>query len=93
MDYPPSPLVYEDVATQTVFYVETDRCHLTAVRKGKVLWVRDMCTAPGRDGDSLGRITFIGGDSQPGYVGIGFNTGEFGRFRTSNGDFVDEGCD
>jgi hypothetical protein len=41
---------------------------------------------------NLGRINSIGAGSS-GYVGIGFNTGEAGEFKMSNGDFTDIGCD
>jgi len=96
LDYPPPPLVYEDAATQTLFYVETDRHHVAAVRHGKVLWVRDMCAVQGRDEDSPGTVDFIGpirNNQPPGYVAIGFNSGDFGRFSKSDGSFVFEGCD
>jgi hypothetical protein len=93
LDYPPPPLVYEDAATQTLFYVETDRRHVAAVRHGSLLWVRDMCIVTGRDQDNPGTIDFIGGDRLPGYVAIGFNSGDFGRFSKSDGSFVFEGCD
>jgi len=96
LDYPPQPLIYEDVTTHTVFYVETDRCHVSAVQNGKVLWTRDMCRSMEKNQENLGRIDSIGAISSgktSGYVGIGFNTGEFGKFKMSNGDFTDEGCD
>jgi len=96
LDYPPPPLVYEDAATQTLFYVETDRRHVAAVRHGKLLWARDMCTVTGRGQDNPGTIDFIGAipnDRPPGYVAIGFNSGDFGRFRKIDGGFVFEGCD
>jgi hypothetical protein len=96
LDYPPLPLVYEDAASHTLYYVETDRCHVAAVHAGKVLWVRDMCAVKGRDDENPGRIDSIGAipnNISPGYVGIGFNSGDFGRFRKSDGAFVFEGCD
>jgi hypothetical protein len=96
LDYPPQPLIYEDVATHTVFYVETDRCHVSAVQNGKVLWTRDMCSSMEKNQRNLGRINSIGAipsGKSSSYVGIGFNTGEFGEFKMSNGDFTDVGCD
>lgn len=96
LDYPPRPLVYEDRATHTFFYVETDRRHVSAVRDGKILWMRDMTAWTPNDPhdqvENLGKIESIGGrDSN--LIGVRFNTGEFGSFKMSNGDFRDEGCD
>ncbi len=92
-DYPPQPIIFEDAASHTFFYVETDRCHVSAIRDGKRLWTRDMCAVMGGARENLGKIDGIGADQVPGYVGISFNTGEFGRVRISDGLFFDVGSD
>jgi hypothetical protein len=93
LDHPPQPLVYQNTASRLLFYVETDRCHVSAVRDGKILWTRDMCASGKRDQQNLGRIDGIGPDRMGGFVGISFNTGELGRFKMANGDLIDEGRD
>ncbi|MCE0483029.1 MAG: hypothetical protein LV479_02185 [Methylacidiphilales bacterium] len=91
LDNPPLPLVFQDSARQTLFYVESDRNHVSAIRNGKLLWIRDMSAELEKLRHVRPSIIGIGGDGHwqnQDWGFVSFDTGDFGRFKMSNGDFM-----
>ena len=102
------PLTYADRATETLFYVESDGRHISAIRfDGKVVWTRDpyadaeLDRAPYRVKDrkivSIGRAEPArlpkGFDRRKVYLSIAFNSTDFGVVDASNGNFTYFGRD
>jgi hypothetical protein len=95
----PGPQVYKDPNSGTLLYVETDGRHVAAISgEGKLLWNRD----PFKDAHlsfyrtEKPQIVYIGpikksaqidGVKPDKFVGISFNSSQFGLLRISNGEF------
>jgi hypothetical protein len=102
------PLVVKDMQTGTLFYVESDRRHVSAIdAEGKVLWCRDPFREPGIQpyrfkepvivyiGDAGWRAAGVEA-AQAGegpYLGLGFNSSQFGILNTKTGEFTFQGRD
>jgi|tagenome__1003787_1003787.scaffolds.fasta_scaffold19289696_1 hypothetical protein len=100
------PVAYADSATKTIFYVETDGRHLSAISlEGKVLWTRDPFVdahlEPYRvDSPKIIRIFkplpwMLGSRPDPKrhFVAIGFNSTQTGVVDTGTGEFFFVGQD
>lgn len=98
----PGPQVYRDPHTGTLLYVESDGRHVAAISNdGKLLWNRD----PFKDGrfelyrTKTPQIVYIGpikkleGERREKFVGIRFNSSQFGVLRISDGEFRPLGQD
>jgi len=101
----PGPQVYKDPNSGTLLYVETDGRHVAAISgDGKLLWNRD----PFKDGHlsfyrtEKPQIVYIGpvkksahldGGKPDEFVGIRFNSSQFGLLRISSGEFQGLGQD
>ena len=95
----PGPQVYKDPLSRTLLYVETDGRHVAAISgDGKLLWNRD----PFKDAHlsfyrtEKPQIVYIGpvkksaqidGGKPDQFVGIRFNSSQFGLLRISSGEF------
>jgi hypothetical protein len=101
------PIAYADAALKTVFYVESDGRHVSAIGfDGKVLWTRDPFADAKLEAYRVAdpRIVRIGRsdglgpsawkpDAQATYIGITFNSTQFGILNTKTGEFTDGGRD
>ena len=101
------PIAYADASLKTVFYVECDGRHVSAITfDGQVLWTRnpfvDGKLEPYRFAEP--KIVRIGPskglgpsgwkpDSKATYIGITFNSTQFGIMNAATGDFADGGRD
>ena len=101
----PGPQVYKDPTSATLLYVESDGRHVAAIScDGKLLWNRD----PFKDAHlpfyrtEKPQIVYIGpaskfhhpaGEKPESFVGISFNSSQFGLMRISNGEFLFSGQD
>jgi hypothetical protein len=98
-----SPVAYADAALKTVFYVESDGRHLSAITfEGKILWTRnpfvDAKLEPYRYPEP--RIIAVGPsqglvkpDPKVTFIAIRFNSSQFGVVDTRTGDFTFLGQD
>jgi hypothetical protein len=100
------PMAYADRATETLFYVESDGRHLSAIAfSGKVLWTRNPFVEahlkPYRVKNP--QIVFIGRadpsslpdgyDKKALFIGISFESTQFGVVDAAKGDFTFQGQD
>ena len=100
------PVGYADDSIKTIFYVETDGRHLSAIGfDGKVFWTRDPFAdarlTPYRVDNP--KIIWVGkplpwmlkphGDPNHHYVAIGFDSTQSGIVDTSTGEFLFLGQD
>lgn len=100
---PRGPQVYKAPGSDVIFYVESDGRQLTAISPtGKILWHRDPFVdaklKPYRFAKPV--IVFIGepdrwmiADKKGQFIGISFNSSQFGIVDVSNGDFLFAGQD
>ncbi|MGA7631783.1 MAG: hypothetical protein WCB11_13535 [Terriglobales bacterium] len=95
----PGPQVYKNPSSGTLFYVETDGRHVSAISsEGKLLWSKDPfkdAHLPFYRTEKL-QIIHIGpapkgvhphGEESSKFVSIVFNSSQSGLLRMSNGDF------
>jgi hypothetical protein len=101
------PIAYADATLKTVFYVESDGRHISAITfDGQVLWTRnpfvDAKLEPYRFAEPqivrIGPSKGLGPsgwkpDAKATYVGIVFNSTQFGIVNTATGDFAYGGRD
>jgi len=101
------PIAYADPKLKTVFYVESDGRHVSAISfDGQILWTRnpfvDAKLEPYRVAEpKIVRIGPSGGlgpsgwkpDPKGTYISVTFNSTQFGIINTANGDFADGGRD
>jgi len=100
------PFVYADPELGTLFYVESDGRHLSAIScDGKVLWTRDPFVdaklkryrfwRPTIDhiGPAHPMHLLVAPDPTARYLAIGFNSSQFGILNVANGDFTFLGQD
>ena len=100
------PIAYADAALKTIFYVESDGRHVSAVSfDGRILWTRnpfvDAKLQPYRFPEP--KIVGIGSSQSLGlrktpdpkatFIGIEFNSTQFGILNAKNGDFTFMGQD
>jgi hypothetical protein len=101
--YDPHPLIYKDSETGLIFYVEGDGRHITALTpEGKILWRRDPFAdaklGPYRYERPV--IVYVGPEAKHEinghtgrFIGISFNSSQFGVMNVGTGDFIFEGND
>jgi hypothetical protein len=103
------PLTYKDKRTNTLFYVESDGRHVAAIDStGQVLWIRnpfvDACLCPYRtEYPTIAYIYGLTGKDEAQlakefkrktrFIGIRFNSSQFGVVDQKNGDFFWMGQD
>jgi hypothetical protein len=84
------PYAYKDTETGTVFYVESDGRHVSAISpEGKILWSRDPFAdthLPFHRTDTPPTIVFIG--RERGSIAIKFSSSLFGNLEVKTGDFT-----
>jgi hypothetical protein len=95
----PGPQVYKDPRSGVLLYVETDGRHVAAIsRDGKLLWNRDPFTDAHLSfyRTEKPQVVYIGpvkksaqidGGKPDEFVGIRFNSSQFGLLRISSGEF------
>jgi hypothetical protein len=102
------PLSFKDEASGVLLYVETDRKHVAAIDKdGKILWhkeITQVVTLKSR-GDKEAAVIFVGKPTDWSlkvmkergkagtYIGVGFNTKEFGVIDQQTGEYTSMGND
>ena len=96
----PGPQVFKDVASGTLFYVETDGRHVAAIScTGKLLWNRDPFTEAHLPfyRTQKPQIVSIGPDPESNgpsqFIAIAFNSSQFGVMRITDGEFRFRGQD
>jgi len=97
------PGVFKDKVSETIFYVESDGRHVSAVdQKGKILWHRDPFTDAKLEPYRRARpvICWIGPPSEWSiegrkgkFIGIAFDSSQFGIINVANGEFICLGQD
>lgn len=99
-DQPITPLAYHDARTGNYYYVESDGRHVCAFTPtGKVLWWRDPFTDSGLQPYRVKRpvIIYIGPSNlkytKGNFIGIDFNSSQFGDLDATTGDFRFRGQD
>ena len=100
------PIAYADAAMKTVFYVESDGRHVSAITfEGTVLWTRDPFVdaklQPYRFAEP--KIVSIGPwregspgwtpDAKATFIAIRFNSTQFGMMNAKTGEFIIRGQD
>ncbi len=95
----PGPQVYKDPRSGALLYVETDGRHVSAISlDGKLLWSRDPFTDAHLSfyRTEKPQIVYIGpvkkfaqidGGKPNEFVGVRFNSSQFGLLRISSGEF------
>ncbi len=91
------PQAYKDPATGIIFYVESDGRHVSAISaKGKLLWTRNPFIDAGLDSYrfEFPVIVYLGKPNDwmiknrdGKYIGIGFDSSQFGIMKFEDGDF------
>jgi len=101
------PQAYKDVESGLVFYVESDGRHVAAIDgEGKILWHRDPFADAKLSfyRTKTPRVVYLGkaqqwsveamkGRGSGKYVGLAFNSSQFGVLDAKNGDFTFMGQD
>lgn len=99
---PEPPLVYRDTASSITFHVDGDRRQVSAVSSsGELLWRHDPLKDSGTDPYrvAIPRIDGIGPASEPflkccskgksrKYVGVSYDSSQFGMIDVSSGEFI-----